>query len=380
VEGEVTRKEHYGGGMQYAEYAKGLTENQDLSLSDRNHSIRLQNSQQLVELGIMQTEEIQPEFPKIYPIAVNIHRPFWSVMITVYNRLQHFEKALKSVIEQADSPEQMQIEVINDGAEKSIQDEIEAIVKSVGGDRISFYKHPENVGHPHIFNICIQRSHGEWIHILHDDNWLEPGFYSCLRSGIEKAPIIGAAFCRQLYTDNSGNPRHSPLEQQTSGILENWVEKISLWCRVQFSSMVVRRDVYEQLGGFSPQAKSAFDWEMWKRIAVNYPVWYEPQTKVCFNKDATTETSQLLKTGGQIADTRQAIEISRQYLPPEIADELSYKALQYYAEYTLHLAQQQFNRLEYKEAIANILEGLKCSPTPAVEAALISLYRQQENR
>lgn len=46
--------------------------------------------------------------------------------------------------------------------------------------------------------------------------------------------------------------------------------------------MVVRRDVYEQLGGFCPQAKSAFDWEMWKRIAVNYPVWYEPQTLVCF--------------------------------------------------------------------------------------------------
>lgn len=380
VEGEITRKEHYGNGMQYAEYAKSLTENQALTLYDRDCSIKLKNSQQLVELGIMQTEEIQPDFPKIYPIPANTHRPFWSVAITVYNRLQHIEKALRSVIEQAASPEEMQIEVINDGAEESIQDRIEAIVKSVAGDRAYFYKHPKNVGHPHIFNICIERSQGQWIHILHDDDWVEPGFYNSLKAGIEKAPNVGAAFCRQLYTDNTGNPRLSPLERETPGIIENWLEKIAIWCRVQFSSMVVRRDVYEQLGGFCPQAKSAFDWEMWKRIAVSYPIWYEPKTQVCFNKDATTETSQLLKSGGQIADTRRTIEISRQYLPSDVADELSYKALQYYAEYALHLAQQQLNRSEHKEAIANILEGLKCSPTPAVEAALISLYRQQENR
>lgn len=379
VEGEVTRKEHYGNGMQYAEYAKGLTKNHDLTLFDRDCSIKLENSQQLVHLGIMETEEIQAEFPKIYPVPANTHRPFWSVAITVYNRLHHIEKALRSVIEQASNPEEMQIEVINDGAEKQIQDEIEAIVNAVAGDRVYFYKHPQNVGHPHIFNICIERARGHWVHILHDDDWVEPGFYSSLRSGIEKAPTVGAAFCRQLYTDNTGNPRLSPLERETPGIIENWLEEIAVWCRVQFSSMVVSRDVYEQLGGFCPQAKSAFDWEMWKRIAVNYSVWYEPETKVCFNKDASTETSQLLKSGGQIADTRRTIEISRQYLPPAVADDLSYKALQHYAEYSFNLAQQQFDRSQHKEALTNILEGLKCSPTPPVEAALVSLYRQVEN-
>jgi glycosyltransferase involved in cell wall biosynthesis len=380
VEEEVVRKEHYGNGIQYVEYANYLEQNDSLTLYDPYYSIPLENSQQLVELGIMQTEDIQPEFPKIHPIPGNIHRPFWSVIITVYNRLHHIEHALRSVLGQAASPEEMQIEVINDGAEQHIQDQIEAIVKSVGGDRVYFYKHPENVGHPHIFNICIERAQGQWVHILHDDDWVEPGFYSSLRLGIETTPTIGAAFCRQLYTDNIGKLRLSPLERETPGIIENWLEKIAIWCRVQFSSMVIRRDVYEQLGGFSPQAKSAFDWEMWKRIAVHYPVWYEPQTKVCFNKDTTTETSQLIKTGGQIADTRRTIEISRQYLPSAIADDLSYKALQYYAEYALNLAQHQFNQGQYKETLANVLEGLKCSPTSSIEAALFSLYRKAEQR
>ncbi|HBE20935.1 MAG TPA: glycosyl transferase family 2 [Cyanobacteria bacterium UBA11149] len=54
VAGEVSRKEHYGKGMQYQEYAKAITENNALNLYDPDYSVKLQNSQQLIELGIMQ--------------------------------------------------------------------------------------------------------------------------------------------------------------------------------------------------------------------------------------------------------------------------------------------------------------------------------------
>ncbi|HBB32698.1 MAG TPA: hypothetical protein DDZ80_09145 [Cyanobacteria bacterium UBA8803] len=380
VEREVARKEHYGDAMQYQEYAKLIAANNNLTFYDINQSVKLINSQQLVELGIMHTEEFQFEFPKISPLPANTPRPFWSAMVTVYNRTHHIGQALRSVIEQAPSPEEMQIEVINDGADKSIQDKIEAIVKAVGGNRVNFYKHPHNVGHPHIFNVCIERAQGQWVHILHDDDWVKPGFYNTLQSGIEKAPTVGAAFCRQLYTDNTGNLRLSSLEKATPGILENWLEKMAIGCQMQFSSMVVRRDVYEELGGFCPDTKSAFDWDMWKRIAIHYLFWYEPQALVCSSQDETTETSHLLKSGGQITDTRRAIEIARRYLPNNVADELSNKALQNYAEYSLILAQQQFNRLDYKSAIANIREGLKCSPPPQVEKGLMSLLAQVEHR
>ncbi len=378
VQEEVVRKEHYGEAMQYAEYVKVISQNSNLSLYDSYHSVKLQNSQQLVELGIIQTEDIKFEFPQITPLIVS-DRPKWSVMITVYNRLHHIEQALRSVIEQAPSAEEMQIEVINDGADKSIQDKLEAIVKNIGGDRVNFYKHPCNVGHPHIFNICIEQARGHWVHILHDDDWVKPGFYRQLEVGFQKEPHIGAAFCRQLYIDNEGLPRLSPRERETPGIINNWLEQIAVFCRVQFSAMVVKRDVYEKLGGFCPQTKSVFDWDMWKRIAVHYSFWYEPETLVCFKKDTSTETSGLLKSGGQIADTRRSIEISRCYLPSAVSDELSNKALQNYAEYGLNLARQQLMRSEYQAALANSQEALKCSPSPQVEAALISLLAQIKN-
>lgn len=174
VRQQVSRKQHYDNAMQYKEYAQVLSENEALTFYDKKHSIKLQGSQQLAQLGIMQsdydknsmTEAIEVEFPKIRPVPANVRRPFWSVMITAYDRVKFLERALRSVIEQAPGTEEMQIEVVNDGASQSIQDEIGRIVKDVGGSRVNFYRHPNNVGHPEIFNVCIRRARGYWVHIL----------------------------------------------------------------------------------------------------------------------------------------------------------------------------------------------------------------------
>ncbi len=61
AEGEVARKEHWNGGIQYANYQAKLKQRGDLVLFDPEHSIRFQNSQQLVELGIMTCEDIRSQ-------------------------------------------------------------------------------------------------------------------------------------------------------------------------------------------------------------------------------------------------------------------------------------------------------------------------------
>ena len=70
------------------------------------------------------------------------------------------------------------------------------MVRSIAGDRVGLYRHPIRAGHPEIFNVCLRRARGLWIHVLHDDDWFAPGFYDALQGGILQAPTIGAAFCR----------------------------------------------------------------------------------------------------------------------------------------------------------------------------------------
>jgi glycosyltransferase involved in cell wall biosynthesis len=382
---QVRRKEHYDNAMQYKEYAQGLSQNEALTFYDKKHSIKLQGSRQLVQLGIMQSdcsegslsEAIEIEFPKIHPVSANVQRPFWSVMITTYDRVKFLERALRSVIEQAPGTEEMQIEVVNDGAPQSIQDEIERVVNAVAGSRVNFYRHPNNVAHPEIFNICIRRARGHWVHILHDDDWAKPGFYDTLRAGIEAEPSIGAAFCRQIHTHEIGHKRSmSWLERETSGIIEDWLERIAVVCRLQPPAIVVRRDAYEKLGGYCHQAKSAFDWEMWKRIAVYYPVWYEPRPLVYFYRHNASESSHLIQSGEQIADTLKAIEISQSYLPGTVSAKLTRRAREYYANCALDIAKRQLELGDYQAMFANIREGLKCSQSEQVKRRLVSILLQ----
>jgi glycosyltransferase involved in cell wall biosynthesis len=136
--------------------------------------------------------------PSIAPITEGTYRPFWSVIIPTYNCANYLEETLKSVLQQDPGQEQMQIEVVDDCSTK---DDPEKVVKEIGKGRVSFFRQPKNVGAQRNFNTCIQRAKGHWVHILHGDDAVFPGFYERFQAAIEKEPIIGAAFCRTIYMD-----------------------------------------------------------------------------------------------------------------------------------------------------------------------------------
>ena len=90
---------------------------------------------------------------------------------------------------------------------------------------------------------------------------------------------------------------------------------------IQCASIVVRRDVYEQLGGYRLDLVMALDWEMWVRIAANYPVWFEPELLACWRVHYKNESSRLQREGSDVADILKAVEVIRRYLPTESVGE-----------------------------------------------------------
>jgi glycosyltransferase involved in cell wall biosynthesis len=384
AEHEIERKQHYDGAMQYRKYFNILSSNDALQLFNKKYSIKYENSEQLVKLGIMQRDtsieasasnNFFTSFPDI-EIAINTERPFWSVMITTYNRIEFFENALKSVVLQFSENEDVQIEVINDGADKEVQSNIRKIIESAGFDNIGFYAPPVNMGHPEIFNLCIRRAKGEFVHILHDDDWVGQDFYVTLRRSLEKNFDVGAAFCRFAYANEEGEvTKLSWLERETPGIIKNWLDRIAIICRLQTPAIVVRRSVYEKLGGYSAAAGSVFDWEMWKRIAVNYPVWFEPKILAYFREHAGSESSEIIRSGQQIIDSLRAIEISSEYLPEKVTINLTKKARNAYALYALKLAKSQICKGDYFAAYTNISAGLICSQSALIKEALVQMLQ-----
>lgn len=305
------------------------------------------------------------EYPRIDPVPEGVHRPFWSVMIPTYNCAHYLERTLKSVLAQDPGPEEMQIEVVDDCSTK---DDPEAVVREIGKGRVSFYRQPENVGPTANFNTCIRRARGYWVHILHGDDMVMPGFYSALQEAILKEPAIGAAFCRWITIDeNDLWLSISPLEQQTSGILEKWIERIAVSQRIQCPAIVVKREVYERLGGFCNQLIHAADWEMWKRIAMHYQIWFEPQPLAFYRLHSLSDSSRLIRSGANIEDTYRAIEISRLYMyrfmDKRVVDRLSVEAKRTYTLYALNTARRLLSKGDRSGAMAQIRAVMRCDPS-----------------
>lgn len=310
-------------------------------------------------------------FPTIQPLSEEIKRPFWSVMIPTYNNNRYLKQTLQSVLQQDPGAELMQIEIVDDC---SPQEDPKSILQEIGTDRISIYRQPQNVGQIVNWNTCIQRACGHWIHILHQDDIVLPGFYSQLQKLLEKKQNAGAAFCRYAYIDEDNNQQHiSSLERKTSGILTNWIETIAIQQRIQFPAIVVKRETYEQLGGFCPDAFSTADWEMWKRIAVHSSILFEPQMLACFRLHLASESSRLTKSGANIAHTRAAINVSQSYLPEAIAKQLSIKAKKHYALYAVNTAQKLLAKEDFSSALAQVIEAIKCDYSWATVQAILSL-------
>ncbi len=311
------------------------------------------------------------ECPPIEPVSEEVYRPLWSVMIPTYNRTKYLEQTLKSVLEQDLGPEVMQIEVIDNC---STENDPETVVRRIGHNRVSFHRQPYNVGLIANLTTCIKRARGHLVHILHDDDVVLPGFYSHLQEAFEKEPTIGAAFCRYAQVDEENRLQYlAPAERSTPDIISDWIERIAVRQRLEPPAIVVRRKVYEQLGGFHPGLSHSTDWEMWKRIAAHYSVWYEPKTLAYYRVHSSSDTSAVVKSGQNIVDTRRAIEVSQSYLPNAIADKLSSKAKENCALWALIIARRALVRGDKATAIVQIQEALKCSSSLRVISSLTLL-------
>jgi hypothetical protein len=365
---EAEREIHAMAGEQYKAYHDGLERDRSLSLYDPAESVRFEGTDQLQKLDIMSTEEPvqRPRFPVVPPPPeVDGKRPFWSVMITVYDRTENIQRVLESVLVQAQ--DNMQIEVVCDRFDEQKQQEIVAEVERIGKGRVGITVLPERLGHPYIFNRCIELAAGEWVHILHDDDWVERGFYSGLQKGIESDPEAGAAFCQhQILTREAGSVKSwfSWVERETPGIIDDWLNRIAIHCRVQFSAMAVRRDVYQAVGGFCPEALSAFDWEMWIRIAVDHAVFFLPELKVTVGRDGTAESSRLLVSGEQILHAFAATEVAMEYLPNDGNDRLAQKVRDHIASRGLVRAREFLESGNFQAALNSLQAAAYGKPSP----------------
>ena len=309
--------------------------------------------------------------PRIAPLQGTSPRPFWSVMVPTYNRATYLERTLESVLSQDPGPDQMQIEVVDDA---STVDDPEPLVRRVGGGRVSLFRRPRNLGLVGSWNGCIDRARGEWVHILHSDDVVYPGFYARFKGAVKASDDVGAAFCRYVIMDENERWVYlSDLERDTPGILPDFIYKICAFQRISTPTIVVRRSVYENLGGYRLDLSFYADWEMWARIAAHYPMWYEPEPLAAWRAHSGSKTAAVMKAIENVADGQRCLEHIRPLLPADRAESTIRKARERLALQALDEAFWAWREREYAVAFEQVWEGLKCKLSLRMIKALLLL-------
>jgi len=142
--------------------------------------------------------ELARHIPSVAPVPEGTPRPFWSVMIPAHNCDEYLRRTLASVLEQDPGPGDMQVEVVDDC---STEGNPAAVVQEIGRGRVGFHRNPQNLGVTSTFNVCVQRSRGRWLHILHGDDAVLPGFYAAYSRLIEAEPSVAMVIGPSLIID-----------------------------------------------------------------------------------------------------------------------------------------------------------------------------------
>jgi len=303
------------------------------------------------------------QYPKIEPVADRIDRPLWSVMITAYNRTEYLEQSILSVLAQDFSANAMQIEVVDDC---STECDIAAVVERVGQGRVTYYRQPMNVGIFANWNTCIQRSQGRWIHILSDDDAVMPGFYAAYQRELEQHQC-SVAIAPSVYVDECDRwTGITESLQLNTAILENALWLLSVQNPIRTPGIVVARRAYEQVGGFTTDLIFTPDWEMWARLAANFPIVYLNRPYSLFRIHSSSETSRLVMTGASIVDSLEASKVIQTHFV-DVAERRKVQSAvnQWLSQESVRLSRQLVHLRLYRSALLHALWVLKLTPSGA---------------
>ncbi len=178
------------------------------------------------------------------------------VIIPVHNRRHMISRCVQSVLNQTLSPKR--IIVVDDGSNDGTCD----VIKKFRD--IEYIRLGSNQGVSHARNIGVKELDTRWICFLDsDDEWLPEKLESQLRFVISY-PFLEIMQSEEIWIRNGKRVNPCKHHRKPSGWI--WRESLNL-CLVSPSSVMLRRDLFNEIGGFDESLPACEDYDLWLRIS-----------------------------------------------------------------------------------------------------------------
>lgn len=187
-------------------------------------------------------------------------KPFVSVIIPTLNRLSLLKDTVESVRKQ--TFRDFEIIVVNDGSSDGTSEWLLAQKDLRGINQ-------ENKGIATSRNAGAAAARGEWLAFLdHDDLWA-PEKLQVQTDFVKQNPEVGLVAARHVRL---GRSYRTP--RQGRWIKGDLFVKAFSESFIHTSSVMIRRDVFQRVGGFPPRYRFADEFDVWLKIAARYSIAY----------------------------------------------------------------------------------------------------------
>ena len=274
-------------------------------------------------LNLISVAEFNRQYPSaisfgqtLQPVESSKPRPFWSVIVPIYERTKYLPQCLGSILSQAGDATDLEILVQDDCSSRDPAQ----LVANICGERAAYRRTTGRRGLYGNVNNALAHVSGQWVHILHEDDFVEAGFYKTMRRALEQQPQdVGMGCCQYTNFNETDRARWSPQPfRNGAGILENWVYQLAVQNPLNVAAVVHRRRVFETVGVFREDMPFTADWEYYVRSAVFYDWWYQPENLARFRVHPESQTTALSTQGRTAVDLRHTIATIERYLPEEV--------------------------------------------------------------
>jgi glycosyltransferase involved in cell wall biosynthesis len=218
----------------------------------------------------------------------------FAVVIPLYNKRPHIERALESVFAQTDAP--AEIFVVDDASTDGGLDQ----VVRYRDERMKILRRPEpGPGGYAARNLAILRAQSDWIAFLDADDAWRPEHLATIRAGIAQSSEPGRLQCvfagySNIYPDGSAAAdRYTARMGRAQMQIIDFAQLLTTWlelkeCPIWTSASAFRRQALIDAGLFpAGRCSRGGDKDLWLRLARNGLAMAAPGTTAIYHRDAT---------------------------------------------------------------------------------------------
>jgi len=258
-------------------------------------------------------------------------------------------------------------------------DETQEIAAGYDDGRFRTARFEESVGQAENWNRCLEIARGEYVILLHADDELLPGFLSRAVEVLDANEDVGLVHCAVEQIDEKGRRLwtkrlfDADLVDRDDVLLRRLLLE---GCVIDPAGVLVRRGLYETIGGFTDRVVWGVDWHMLIRLSLERPVAYLSGPLARYRKHTASGTSGVLTSARNATDERWVLEDVFHILEsrrPDLAG-LRGDALRGLADRTWWLAEEMCREGEMQAARADLRAAFAMRPALAVKPRSWALW------